>query len=124
VSGISVVSCAAFRIEGDLPLIVVRPARSKPFTLPDGVSRHTTELGSFNQSFHLFSINPYAASALVDARTIEAIQEFNPRFSVEIGGEWVLIHAPRLRAREMQHLIDAAVALARVFPRIAPSLYP
>src|SRR5205814_1039578 len=124
VSGLWVVSCAAARIEGDLPLVVVRPARSRPFSLPDGMTRRTTELGRFNDAFRLLSVEPFAATALVDARTIEAIQSFDPRFSVEIGGEWVLVHAPRLRASEMPRLIHDAASLARVFPRIAPSLYP
>jgi hypothetical protein len=122
--GLSIVSCAAVRIDGDLPLVVVRPARSKPFSLPDGMTRRTTELRAFNEKFRLFSVEPYAASALVDARTIAAIHDFDPRFSVEIGGEWVLVHAPRLRAADMKVLIDDAAALARVFPRIARSLYP
>lgn len=122
--GLPVLSCAAVRVGGDLPLVVVRPARSKPFSLPDGMQRRTTELGRFNDAFHLYSVDPFEASALVDARTIGAILQFDPRFSVEIGGEWVIVHAPRLRVSEMQRLIDDAAALARVFPRIASSLYP
>jgi hypothetical protein len=122
--GLSVVSCAAIRVDADLPLVVVRPVGSKPFTLPDGMRRRTTELERFNRAFHLFSVEPYAASALVDARTIEAIHDFDRRFSVEIGGPWVLVHAPRLSAEDVQHLIDEAAGLARVFPRIAGSLYP
>jgi hypothetical protein len=124
VTGLSIVSCAAIHVGGNLPLVVVRPARSKPFALPDRMTRRTTELGRFNESFKLFSAEPYAASALVDARTIAAIQEFDPRFSVEIGGEWVLVHAPRLRAFTMERLIRDAAALARVFPKMASSLYP
>ena len=124
VSGLSVLSCAAVRVGGDLPTVVVRPARSRPFSLPDGMTRRTTELGRFNDAFHLYSIEPFEASALLDPRTIEAIHQFDPRFSVEIGGEWVLVYAPRLRASHMQRLIDDTVALARVFPRIARSLYP
>jgi hypothetical protein len=124
VTGLSIVSCAAVHVGGNLPLVVVRPARSKSFSLPDGMTRRTTELGVFNKSFELFSAQPYAASALVDARTIDAIQEFDPRFSVEIGREWVLVHAPRLRASGIERLIHDAATLARVLPRIAPSLYP
>jgi hypothetical protein len=123
-SGLTIVSCAAVRVDADLPLVVVRPAGSKPFTLPDGIKRRTTELGRFNKAFHLFSIEPYAATALVDPRTIEAIHDFDRRFSVEIGGSWVLVHAPRLSSADMQRLIDEAAGLARVFPRIAGSLYP
>jgi hypothetical protein len=107
-----------------LPLVVVRPALSKPFSLPDGMKRRTTELERFNRAFHLFSIEPYAATALIDARTIEAIHDFDRRFSVEIGGSWVLVHAPRLSAADLQRLIEEAAGLARVFPRIAGSLYP
>ena len=124
VVGMSVLSCAAVRLGGDLPLVVVRPARSKPFSLPEGMSRRTTELGRFNDAFDVFSVQPYEASALVEARTIAAILEFDPGFSVEIGGEWVLVHTPRLRTSQMQRLIEDAIALARVFPRIARSLYP
>ena len=124
VIGLSVLSCAAVRVGGDLPLVVVRPARSKPFSLPDGMKRRTTELGRFNDAFHLLSVDPFEASALVDARTIAAILEFDPGFSVEIGGEWVLVHAPRLRTSHMLRLIDDAAALARAFPKIARSLYP
>jgi hypothetical protein len=122
--GLSIVSCAGFRVQGDLPLVVVRPARSRPFSLPPGMARRETELEAFNRSFRLFSVEPYTASVLVGARTIAVIQKFDPRFSVELGGDWVVIHAPRLRTSGVQRLIRDAQALARVFPRVAGSLYP
>jgi len=122
--GLPVVTCAAFRIDGDVPPVVIRPARSKAFSLPEGTRRRRTELQRFNASHRVLSADPYAASVMVDPRTMEAIEDFDPRFSVEMGGPWVVVHAPRLKPRDIGQLIDAAADLARLFPRVAGSIYP
>lgn len=124
VLGLPVVTCAAFRIDGDVPPVVVRPSGSKRFSLPDGAKRRHTELERFNESHRVLSADPYAASVLVDPRTIEAIEAFDPRFAVELGGSWVVVHAPRLTPRDIGRLVLAAAGLARTFPTVAGSVYP
>jgi hypothetical protein len=73
--GMAVVSCALGLVEADMPVVAVRPRREKPFTLPDRLRRYSPELGEFNRSFQLFSASSFAATAIVDQRTIGAIQD-------------------------------------------------
>jgi hypothetical protein len=119
-----ILSCAAARVEADLPVLVIRSRFSRPMTLPDGLVERTTELESFNRKFKLLTADAYAATAVVDARMIEIVAELDERFSVEIGGQWVVIYAARLDETGLERLIDQTASLARVFPNVVRSLYP
>jgi hypothetical protein len=118
------VSCAFAEVAADIPLIVVRPRAAKPTTWPDDLVERKTELESFNRSFRVLARDPYAATAAVDARTIEAIGELDPRFSIEMGGRWVMVYSPELDGASMGKLIEQAARLMDVFPRVVSSLFP
>jgi hypothetical protein len=121
-SGMSIVTCALALVDADMPLIVVRPRREKPFTLPAQLREYDTELGEFNRGFRLFSEDAYAATAIVDQRTIQAIQGFDPRTAIEIGGSAILLYTSR-RDSSLR-LIQQAANLARTFPSVVTSLFP
>jgi hypothetical protein len=121
-SGMSVVSCALGLVDADMPLVVVRPRQEKQFTLPDQLKQRDTELGEFNRGFQLFSEEAYAATAIVDQRTIEAIQGFDPGTAIEIGGSAVLLYTSK--PGSWRRLVQQAVSLGRIFPRVVATLYP
>lgn len=121
-SGVSVVSCALAFVDADMPLIVVRPHREKPFTLPGRLRQYDTELGEFNRAFRLFSEDAYAATAIVDQRTIAAIQGFDAGTAIEIGGQSVLVYTSR--PGSWLRLVQQSARLARTFPRVVASLFP
>lgn len=109
--GMSVVACALALVEADMPLIVVRPRYEKPFTLPPRLRQRGTELGEFNRAFQLLAEDSYAAAAIVDQRTIEAVQGFDPGTAIEIGGPAVLLYTSR--PDSSTRLIQQAARLAR-----------
>lgn len=115
-SGMSLVTCALALVDADMPLIVVRPRYEKPFTLPTQLREYDTELDKFNQGFRLFSEDAYAATAIVDQRTIDAIRGFDPGTAIEIRGRAVLMYTSR-RDSSLR-LIQQAANLARTFPRV------
>jgi hypothetical protein len=122
-SGQVVVSCVVAEVNALMPLVLVRPRLAKPVTWPDGLVDRTTELEAFDRSFRLLAADPYAATAIVDARTMEAITELDPRFSVEIGGRWILLCAPRLKSADLRTLAIQTANLMGTFPKVVGSLY-
>jgi hypothetical protein len=120
--GMTVVSCALVLVDADMPLIVVRPRHERPFTLPSELRERDTELESFNRSFQVFSKDAYAATAIVDQRTIDAIQRFDPGTGIEIGGPAILLYSSRRGSSS--RLSAQAARLAQAFPRVAASLFP
>src|SRR5207302_11035317 len=121
-AGMSVVSCALALVTADMPLVVVRPRHEKAFTLPAGMRQYSTELGSFNRAFRLFGEDAFAATAIIDPRTIEAIQRFDPGTAIEIGGPAVVVYTSRRRSSHQ--VIRQAAGLARPFPKVVSSLFP
>ncbi len=119
--GLTIVSCALALVDAEMPMVVVRPRR-EPFTLPDGLSQYETELEEFNDRFRLFSEDAYAATAIVDQRTIWAVQGFDPGTAIEIGGPAVLVYTSRRGA--WLRLVQQAAALAQTFPAVVASLFP
>jgi hypothetical protein len=120
-NGMSVVSCALALVDADMPLIVIRP-RYEPFSLPARLRQRETELGEFNRRFRLFSEDAYAATAIVDQRTIEAVRGFDAGTAIEIGGPAILLYTSRLDSP--LRLMQQTASLARTFPSVAASLFP
>jgi hypothetical protein len=120
-TGLLVVSCALALVDADMLLLVVRP-RGQPFTLPQGLRQCETELGEFNARFQLFSEDAYAATAIVDQRTIRAIQGFDQGTGIEIGGPAVLAY--NSRQGSWVRLVQQAARLAQTFPGVVRSLFP
>jgi hypothetical protein len=117
-----VVTCVLARVDADMPLVVVRPRREKLLSLPSGLRQFDTELESFNRDFQVFAEDAYAATAIVDQRTIEAIHGFDPGTAIEIGGPDVVVFSRSADA--VDHLIKQARSLATTFPAVVRSLYP
>jgi len=120
--GLSVVTCALAAVPADIPLVVVRPRHEKPFSLPDNLQESDTDLDRFNRDFRLFSAEAYAATAIVDQRTIEAIHGFEPGTAIEIGGGYVLVYSSR--PHSSARVLEQAARLSSTFPRVAASIYP
>jgi hypothetical protein len=122
-AGQVIVSCVLAEVDAQMPLVVVRSRFAKPITWPRGLVERETELEAFNRSFRLLSADQYAATAIVDARTMRAITELDRRFSIEVGGRWILLYAAHLDTAGIGTLIAQAADFMETFPRVVRSLY-
>ena len=117
-------TCAVAEVEAELPVVAVWARTSRPVVMPDGLHEYSTEHERFNRSYQLLASDRFAANAIVDARTMDAIANLDPRFSVEIGGRWVMVFAPMLDRAGTARLIRETARLMEVFPAVVRSLYP
>jgi len=123
-SGWMDVPAAALRVEASFAATVIRPFKSPLPPRPD-MKRARFEHERFNRSVAVFSVDPFFASAMVDARMMEWLLTEPCRITIELADRWVVAWClPRRGLEGPRELIDILIRFDERIPRAVPSLFP
>jgi hypothetical protein len=113
--------CITVKVDAWCPPLLVEP-RHGPFgALAGGLEFESEE---FNRAFRVQATDREYASAAVDANLIGWLLDHGRGMTFELMNDRAMAAEPRGGAEQLDHVLDAGVALPGLVPRVLSSLYP